>query len=458
MRRNYLCLFMAACLFMVACERSTETSFVPESETPKMAKSSKISISDAIKVAMEGISMLDDVKTRVQQRVVDPSKTETYVRPATRSGKADTLFYVINFADSAGFAIVAADPAASPQLLAVAESGSYSPNFWEDDKPDPWEGWIEETKGPIRDENGNIIGYPSPLPDPNDPDPLPDLPGHPITPDTVVTYSDWVTAGPYLEVKWGQIKPYNKYCEKVGAANLCVTGCTATALAQILSYYQYPEEMEVTFTKNPEYIENFSHPEVGDFITLNWDELKQHVVTLDNTPCSCSETNHTNLAILFRELGELLNMKYEENGSSADFGRITDVLRNLGYSSNDTVEYSWNVVRSELDSARVVAMSGVRVDEEGKDAGHVWVVDGYKTRTETTTIGEIVRSQIEHKYLHINWGGSGKGDGYYWADPFSAIQYEELDNKAEDATGNSNNYHRELSIITGIKSPIQNND
>lgn len=297
MRRIYLSLFMAACLFMVACERSTETSFVPESETPKMAKSSKISISDAIKVAMEGISMLDDAKTRAQQRMVDPSKTETYVRPATRSGEADTLFYVINFADSAGFAIVAADPAASPQLLAVAESGSYSPNETIiDETPTPLPGWwFEETKGPIRDENGNIIGYPSPLPDPNDPDPLPSFP--PIDTDTVVTYSDWVTAGPYLEVKWGQKKPYNKYCEKVGAANLCVTGCTATALAQILSYYQYPEEMEVTFTKSPEYIENFSHPEVGDFVTLNWDELKQHVVKSDND--SCSETNHTNLAILF---------------------------------------------------------------------------------------------------------------------------------------------------------------
>lgn len=150
-------------------------------------------------------------------------------------------------------------------------------------------------------------------------------------------------------------------------------------------------------------------------------------------------------------------MKYEEDGSSADFGRIIDVLTGFGYTSKEAVDYSWDVVRSELDSARLVAMSGVK-SVSGDDTGHVWVVDGYKTRTETTTIGGKVRSQIEHKYLHINWGGSGNGDGYYWADPFSAIQYEELDNKAEDATGNSNDYNKELSIITGIKSPIQNND
>lgn len=454
MRRSCI-LFLIASLLVVACERSTETSFVPETETSKIAQSSKISISEAIKVAMEGISMLDDAKTRAQLRVVDPSKTETYVRPATRSGEADTLFYVINFADSAGFAIIAADPAASPQLLAVAESGNYSPNEV-GGNDDPWHGWTKETKGPVW-ENGVIVHYPSPLPDPNDPDPLPNLPGHPITPDTVVTYSDWVTAGPYLEVKWGQIKPYNKFCEKVGATNLCVTGCTATALAQILSYYQYPEEIEVTFTKNPEYIENFSHPEVGDFVTLNWDELKQHVVTLDNTPCSCSETNHTNLAILFRELGELLNMIYGVDGSSANFGNITDVLIGLGYTSNYQDSYNWDVVRSELDSARVVAMSGVRVDEEGKDAGHVWVVDGYKTRTKITNISGKEYTET-HNYLHINWGWSGKGNGYYWADPFSAIQYEELDNKADDATGNSSDYNKELGIITGIKAPILNQD
>ncbi len=456
MRRNYLCLFMAACLFMVACERSTETSFVPESETPKMAKSSKISISDAIKVAMEGISMLDDVKTRVQQRVVDPSKTETYVRPATRSGEADTLFYVINFADSAGFAIIAADPAASPQLLAVAESGSYSPNE-HGGNDNPWAGLIEETKGPIRDENGIIIAYPSPLPDPNDPDPLPDLPGHPITPDTVVTYSDWVTAGPYLEVKWGQHAPYNTYCEgpieNSDNFQICPAGCTATALAQILSYYQYPNEdsdaLPITFPSAT----GRSYPNVGSSLLLNWSELKQHVVTLDNTPCSCSETNRTNLAILFRELGELLNMKYEENGSSADFGRITDVLIGLGYTSNYQDSYNWDVVRSELDSARLVAMSGVKAEEY---LGHVWVVDGYKTRTETTTIGEIVRSQIEHKYLHINWGWDGNGNGYYLSGIFNTDQYLELDENVDKV--NSRNYNRELSIITGIKAPILNQD
>ncbi len=450
MRRNYLSLFMATCMFMMACERSTETTFTPEIKPPKIAKSSKISISDAIKVAMEGISMLDDAKTRAQLRVVDPNKTETYIRPATRSCEADTLFYVINFADSAGFAIIAADPAASPQLLAVAESGNYSPNEV-GGNDDPWEGYIRKEKRPLPGDGG---GYTPPSdPNPNDPDPLPNLPGHPITPDTVVTYSDWVTAGPYLEVKWGQKDPYNKFCEKVGVANLCVTGCTATALAQILSFYQYPEEMEVTFTKNPEYIENFSHPEVGDFVTLNWDELKQHVVTLDNTPCSCSETNHTSLAILFRELGELLNMEYKEDGSSADFGRITDVLTGLGYTSNYQDSYNWDVVRSELDSARVVAMSGVKAKEY---LGHVWVVDGYKTRTETTTIGEIVRSQIEHKYLHINWGWDGKGNGYYLSGIFNTDQYLELDEGVTAA--NSTCYDRYLTMITGIKSPIQNND
>ena len=170
MRRKQLIWFLAASLFFVACERSSEMTSAPEVATPKITRSSKISISEAIEIAMEGLSMLDDTKTRSQQRVVDPSNIEAYVRPSTRSGAADTLFYVVNFADSAGFAIIAADPAASPQLLAVAESGSYSPNgIFEDDNRRY--GDIREDKRPFPEDLGG--GYYPPDPDP---DPKPDMP------------------------------------------------------------------------------------------------------------------------------------------------------------------------------------------------------------------------------------------------------------------------------------------
>ncbi|MBE6181296.1 MAG: hypothetical protein E7148_01190 [Rikenellaceae bacterium] len=449
MRRSCI-LFLIASLLVVACERSTETTFTPEIKPPKIAKSSKISISDAIKVAMEGVSMLDDAKTRAQMRVVDPNKTETYVRPATRSGEADTLFYVINFADSAGFAIIAADSAASPQLLAVAESGNYSPNEV-GGNDDPWEGWIEDTKGPIRDENGIIIGYPSPFPNPNDPDPLPDFP--PFVPDTTITYSDWVTVGPYLEVKWGQEDPYNTYCED-SDSQICPTGCVATALAQILSHYQYPNEdsdaLPITFPSAT----GRSYPNVGNSLLLNWSELKQHVVSLDNTSCSCSETNRTNLAILFRELGQLLDMNYKEEQSDASFGNIINVLTGWGYTCQDHPNYDWDIVRSELDSARLVAMGGER--ETGiTDPAHAWVIDGYKTRTKITNISGKEYTET-HNYIHINWGWDGKGNGYYLSGIFDTDQYIELDEGVNKA--NSKNYDRYLTMITGIKAPILNQD
>ena len=435
MRRKQLIWFLAAGLFFVACERSSEMTSAPEVATPKITRSSKISISEAIEVAMEGLSMLDDTKTRSQQRVVDPSKIETYVRPATRSGVADTLFYVVNFADSAGFAIIAADPAASPQLLAVAESGSYSPNGIFEEIPRPTLGTeLPETKYP--------------LPQPN---PYPDLkPVRPITPDTTITYSDWVTVGPYLEVKWGQKAPYNTYCEKVGMEEPCATGCTATALAQILSYYQYPtDEMEVTFTKDPEYAEFYSHPEVGNFVTLDWTELKQHVVKSDND--TCSATNHTNLAILFRQLGHLLGMTYGEE-SNAPFGNIFDVLTGFGYTCNLQDDYNWDIVRGELDSARLVAMSGVKVNEDNEETGHVWVIDGYKTRTKITNIsGKDFKT--EYNYLHINWGWSGNYNGYYLSGIFDTTTiHKELDEEPSKEV--STYYDKNFAIITGIKTPM----
>ena len=49
---------------------------------------------------------------------------------------------------------------------------------------------------------------------------------------------------PLIKSKWGQQSPYWDWCPynlEKNTAHPCVTGCVATALAQVMNYYQYPE-------------------------------------------------------------------------------------------------------------------------------------------------------------------------------------------------------------------------
>ena len=45
---------------------------------------------------------------------------------------------------------------------------------------------------------------------------------------------------PFLTTKWGQTQPYNNLCPEYKADTKAVTGCGATAMAQCMYYYKFP--------------------------------------------------------------------------------------------------------------------------------------------------------------------------------------------------------------------------
>ncbi len=48
------------------------------------------------------------------------------------------------------------------------------------------------------------------------------------------------------DIAWDQLTPYNKLCPKYKGSKLSATGCVATAMAQVMMYYQYPKELKAT--------------------------------------------------------------------------------------------------------------------------------------------------------------------------------------------------------------------
>ena len=121
---------MTTTLLGTSCQKEemVVTSQVTTAEKKaQTVKSLRVSYKDAIQIATDAVAMLDKGATTRSdvRRRVDLSKVRYHITPQTRSGEgSDTLYYVVNYADSAGFALVSTSRAEGDPLIAVTEQGT----------------------------------------------------------------------------------------------------------------------------------------------------------------------------------------------------------------------------------------------------------------------------------------------------------------------------------------------
>ena len=196
---------------------------------------------------------------------------------------------------------------------------------------------------------------------------------------------------PLLKAKWGQGCYYNRFCPEDTTALSCghaKTGCVATAMAQIMHYWKYPETGRGSHSYTP-----YSHPEYGvqavDFssTTYDWDNMPNWL----NSSSSVTEIDA--VATLMWHCGVSVNMNYGPNQSSG--GLNTYQLTHYFKYSDDMIKKnkednaSWLAsLKESLDLRRPVYYSG---------GNHAFVCDGYD----------------ENDLLHFNFGWGGWCDGYY---------------------------------------------
>ena len=207
---------------------------------------------------------------------------------------------------------------------------------------------------------------------------------------------------PLMKTKWDQHWPYNKYCPVDSTASLrsnyrTYTGCVATAMSQIMKYYNYPYSGAGTHS----YTHNTYGRQSVNFDTtiFEWDSMPNKL--LKEAP----ENQIDAVANLMYHAGVGVNMDYGHDASGAYSSDVPDVMvNNFKYSPeiryinrNNMNEEKWlKLVAAELSDNRPIYYSG----DDGT-AGHAFVCDGYQDRGKNG------------KYLHFNWGWSGSGDGYF---------------------------------------------
>ncbi len=215
-------------------------------------------------------------------------------------------------------------------------------------------------------------------------------------------YSD--TEG-WVETQWNQSPaPYNSFCPiDPTTNNRSVTGCTATALSQILFYHMYIGN--VSFTDDDDYTSIYTNPPIyidDQAASLDFPTFPELNVYLSDLMVAFAYgypiTNEMISALNFGA-GVSVETSYSSNASGAYTTDVYDaLLYKFGYDTASFTYYAnatfYNNLRDDMMAARP-ALFGIL--SNGSD-GHAIVCDGWNE---------------DNDYFHLNMGWGGSWDGWY---------------------------------------------
>lgn len=337
-----------------------------------VAMAGPVSLSKATTIARQYASRSSNVRRAPQ--VLDLQLAELRTASIELQGMDDyPLYYVFNKGNESGFVIVSGDDRMR-SVIAETNSGAFdadnvNPNFqW-------WLDAVAETAERIAQTDNDNLYY------------------------TESTSANAVDS--LIMTKWNQKAPYNNLCPMFDDGR-SLTGCVATAMAQVFYYLKYPEKGvgKVNYTSSDKYN--------GKTYTVKLtDDLANYPFEYDNMQLTYGDTYTDEagnaVAKLMYSCGLAVHMYYTpgSSGSVLTYSVLTDTFaldKSCKYACrNFYTDDEWHqILKDEFDAGRPVLYSGHQKDV----GGHQFICDGYNA----------------DGLFHFNWGWGGAQDGYFDVD------------------------------------------
>ncbi|MDE6717894.1 MAG: C10 family peptidase [Muribaculaceae bacterium] len=289
--------------------------------------------------------------------VIKPNKTR-----ADKNGNdlPDSLYYLINYDDDRGFALMSADKRL-PEMMAISDEGNLD---------------LNDTTY-----NDGLAYYMKAISNPT-------MPGNDQPTYTPIINDVYIQGKPLLSAevsKWSQTSPYNKYCPvNPDTHNNYKTGNIALVLGQIMSYYK--------------------HPSSYDSYTFNWNNMVNGKDNDGVAKLLAFIGNESNLATNYR-------IQYE------DILYVARAFYNFRYSYscfshylNEDFPYV-ELSGGLLPGAKPLLTFGKEVTDNPLKSNYIcWVMDHHLKVKATNPNG----SYYNKIYVHCVWGRGGKGNGYFF--------------------------------------------
>jgi hypothetical protein len=248
------------------------------------------------------------------------AEAKSFARSA--GSTAEEAFYVFNADGNQGFVIVSGDDRTT-EILGYSNTGTLDM----EQLPENLKWWLDGYNRQIK-ALGNSV--------------------KPAQKSKTRVADSWEAIAPLIKTKWNQGNPYNLMSPdwkgrdwrdagfatdnegNYSADNICVTGCVATAMAQIMYYHQYPKSCPAI----PEY-NTYSYGwnmKALPAMTFDWESMKETYKESE------TDASATAVATLFRYCGQAVSMDYDLDASEA--GLYPNVLIDVfGYSKNIRIIY-----------------------------------------------------------------------------------------------------------------------
>ncbi len=190
---------------------------------------------------------------------------------------------------------------------------------------------------------------------------------------------------PLIKTQWGQGKPFNNACPTKNGEHY-VTGCCATALAQVLNYWKSDNKGFGVI----EYVDQNSSKEISvDFskVSYNWNKMLDIYEEGKYTAEQAEE-----VARLMYECGVACKAQYGyATGAAPPYVALEQYYNfkaKFMFRSYQPTDAWMKTIQKELLAGRPIIYGG---------SSHIFILDGIDSEN----------------FVHINWGWDGEADGYY---------------------------------------------
>lgn len=286
--------------------------------------------------------------------------------------------HVFNVGQQEGFVIVSGDDCTGDLVLGYADSGEIA----QETMPDNLRAWLQGYADQIRWMQQHGVR--------ND-----------VAAARALTSAARQPVASRMTCRWNQAEPYNMYCPLVNSESdeRTVTGCEATAVAQVLYYHGMRLGGTTTTTKTiPGYTKGNYTIDDKEPYEFDWSKME------DSYAASDVSESAQEVARLMEYVGAGVYMKYNSaasGGSSANSEKIAPLLTEyFGYDKDAQLLIRNNYTYAEwvdLVYQELTQNGPVLYDGQSTGGGHIFVLDGY----------------IDEDYFFVNWGWGGNSNGYF---------------------------------------------
>jgi len=306
------------------------------------------------------------------------SKSEKSSLRSTSLTDSTTNYYVFNVSDNSGYVIVAGNKLSKP-IIGYTLNGSFN----KDSIPLALSDWLKS----YEEELAFQISLDS-------------------TP-TTETIGCWerisnniqlrsvsTVIAPLLTTQWSQGDPFNFFCPKYDGTNKSEVGCAATAMAQIMKFYNYPT---ISTSSSEAYTTSQYNLSIAAYIhpTFKWQNM------LNNYYGTSTLQQDTAVAQLLYACATSVQSDFGSNTSASFVDCALAFMNKFGYDKSLKrclrdyyTDSQWKeLIKQELINNRPVLYSG----ESTTVGAHGFVCDGIDA----------------NGLFHFNWGWAGSCDGYY---------------------------------------------